>query len=194
MRFLFFSLIFPILFCVNSQTVVDLIGEVNMIVFYNDGQIESTTLQQFEKIDSLFEDAISNACQMPAYGVSLDNLTKEEMKKGFWLEFKFDQTFVLNEMPFDSLLVKIEQNCFGVNLIRGNDGIYEGRCFYLDLNGKTFDDLYKYLTEIAGEKFEVENVEIKDTEIQEELSENEKEDKREKEISKSGRTLIEKLN
>ena len=191
MRFLFFSLIFPILFCAGSSCVVDLISEADMIVFYNNGQIETMTESQFDKVDSLFQEAIEDALEMPAYGVSLDELTKEEMKKGFWLEFKFDETRCSSSMPFDSLLVKIEKNCFGVNLIRGNDGVYEGRCFYLDLNGNNFDKLYNYLSVIISgeEEFEIENEQIKETPIEEV-----EEDKKEKETTKSGQTLLEKLN
>lgn len=192
MRFLFFSLIFPILFCAGSSCVVDLISEADMIVFYNNGQIETMTESQFDKVDSLFQEAISDALEMPAFGVSLDKLTKEEMKKGFWLEFKFDETCCSSDMPFDSLLIKIEKSSFGVNLIRGNDGVYEGRCFYLDLNGNNFDKLYDFLAAITSgdEEFEVENEEIKETQIEEV----EEEDKKEKETTKSGQTLLEKLN
>ena len=163
-----------------------------MIVFYNNGQIETMTESQVDKVDSHFQEAISNALEMPAFGVSLDKLTKEEMKKGFWLEFKFDETCCSSDMPFDSLLVKIEKSSFGVNLIRGNDGVYEGRCFYLDLNGNNFDKLYDFLTAITSgdEEFEVENEEIKETQIEEV----EEEDKKEKETTKSGQTLLEKLN
>ena len=64
---------------------------------------------------------------MPAVGVSIDNLTREEMKSGSWIELEFDQCYIFNEMPFDALLIKVEKDNYGFNLIRRHNGKYEGR-------------------------------------------------------------------
>ena len=189
-KFLFLFVIFPILFCFSTAGVVDLFCEAEMIVFYKDGQQVLLSQKEQNQIDNLFSEAIEDSFSMPAFAVSLDNLTKEEMKSGLWLEFVFDKTMSINEMPFDSLLVNVNKDQYGINLIRGNDGIYEGRCFYLDLRGKNLDELYDYLSNINSneENFEIENQQIEKTEIVEEEN-----DKKGKELTKSQKTLLEKL-
>lgn len=189
-KFLFLFVIFPILFCFSTAGVVDLFCGATMIDFYKDGQQVLLSQKEQNQIDNLFSEAIEDSFSMPAFAVSLDNLTKEEMKSGLWLEFVFDKTMSINELPFDSLLVNVNKDQYGINLIRGNDGIYEGRCFYLDLRGKNLDELYDYLSNINSneENFEIENQQIEKTEIVEE-----KNDKKGKELTKSQKTLLEKL-
>lgn len=189
-KFLFLFVIFPILFCFSTAGVVDLFCGATMIDFYKDGQQVLLSQKEQNKIDNLFSEAIEDSFSMPAFAVSLDNLTKEEMKSGLWLEFVFDKTMSINEMPFDSLLVNVNKDQYGINLIRGNDGLYEGRCFYLDLRGKNLDELYDYLSNINSneENFEIENQQIEKTEIVEEEN-----DKKGKELTKSQKTLLEKL-
>ena len=51
-----------------------------------------------------WETITQGAHQMPAFGVSIDRLTREEMKSGNWLEFFFAEKYESNGLPFDSLL------------------------------------------------------------------------------------------
>lgn len=78
--------------------------------------------------------ATKDSHDMPAFAVSLHNETIKEKQDGLWIELNFDNTQTFNEMPFDSLLFKVEENDSGLNLIRKHNGKYEGRCFYLNLN------------------------------------------------------------
>ncbi len=188
----FFSLflILPILFCFEANIMLDWFSEAKMINFYKDGQQIELVSPQIEEIDNLFNEAIEEAICMPAFGVSIDSHTKEEMKSGLWIEFVFSSRQIRNDMPFDSLLIKIEKDCHGVNLIRGIEGVYEGRCFYFDLGEKNFDKLYEYLNSISEEEVEIEleKQEEKEIEIVEE-----DDDKKEK-LLKSQKSLLEKLN
>lgn len=78
----------------------------------------------------------SGARQMPAFGVSINNLTVDAMKKDLWIEFDFGKPVECSEMPFEKLLVQAEKGFSGFNLIRYTSGYgYDGRCFYLDLDG-----------------------------------------------------------
>ena len=70
------------------------------------------------------------------------------MKQGVWLKLIYDKTFVHNEMPFDSLLIQIEKDWTGFNIYRGNNGIYEGRCFYIDLVNNNMKNLYECIIKI----------------------------------------------
>ena len=98
--------------------------------------------ENFNKIIDNVLSCFEGARIMPALGVSLHNLTVEEMKQNKWIKLNFNKTVTLNELPFDSLLFRLDE-CYGINLIRQTNGKYEGRCIYLDLDGKT--DLSKII-------------------------------------------------
>ena len=181
LRFLCFNLIFPILFCAGANVMIDLFSQVKTIKFYKDGQELVLSAEEQEKFEDLFCQAIENSLEKPAYSVSLHDQTVEAMKEGFWVKFIFNQTMVKHEMPFDELLIHIEQDCHGLNVIRGNNGKYEGRCFYLDLE-RTLDDVYNFLNQIEIEtkqEIELESQEIKETNIEQE-NKHEKENEQEK--------------
>ena len=84
---------------------------------------------------------VKDAHEMPALGVSLDQETKEAKKSDLWLEIHFAKTMHYLDMPFDSLLIKIEKDNSGCNIIRGTRGKYEGRCYYLNTTS-TMENLY----------------------------------------------------
>ena len=166
LRFLYLMMIVPILFCSQANVMVDLFNEVSMIEVYNNGQIIEMSEEEQNKFDDLFCEAISGAKQMPAFGVSLHDLTIEEMKEGIWVKFIFDKTIVRSEMPFDELLIHVQKDCHGFNVIRGNNGRYEGRCYYLDLEG-TLDDVYDFLCSIEGKQNSEVEVELDSQEVEE---------------------------
>ena len=118
---------------VKIEVIVD-----NYSSIYNKGTLEyNSILNEFKKV-------IYKSHQMPALGVSIDNLTREEKKKGVWLEFYFEETGYNSEMPFESLLVQVSLDNSGFNVIRGYDGKYEGRCYYINLVNN-MNSLYFYL-------------------------------------------------
>jgi len=86
----------------------------------------------FNKLKIVFE----SARVMPAFGVSLHKETMEELKNGYWLKINFNSNQNVNGLIFDSLLIKLETT-YGVNLIRGLNGVFEGRCIYLDFDSIT---------------------------------------------------------
>ena len=84
---------------------------------------------------------------MPAYGVSIDKDTRDALKTGLWLELKFSTTLTHNEMPFDSLLIEVDSEYSGFNIIRHHDNQYEGRCYYINLE-KDMSSLYETIENI----------------------------------------------
>ena len=90
---------------------------------------------------------LTNSHEMPALGVSLDNETRNELKNGLWLEFNYKTTQTYNEMPFDSLLIKVEPDNSGFNVLRKHDNLYEGRCYYINLDCN-MSALYNKILEI----------------------------------------------
>ena len=90
----------------------------------------------FAEIADAIGEMLSEARQMPAFGVSIDKLTREEMKKGLWVEFIFDGKQMCENMPFESLLAAVKAPYRGLNIVRNCGGMYQGRCFYIDLGEK----------------------------------------------------------
>lgn len=104
--------------------------------------------QEYYKILVLFDEMLTGSRQVPALGVSLDNETRKAIKNGVWLEFNYDITRYNNDLPFDSLLIEVNQNYGGFNIIRKYNNKYEGRCFYINLeNNSRMNKLYNYLTD-----------------------------------------------
>ena len=104
---------------------------------------------EYNKILASWSEMIKGAHDMPAFGVSLNDLTVKEMQKGLWVEFDFKQVLQHNEMPFERLLVEVGKENQGFNLIRYSSVYgYEGRCFYLDLVGKNMSAFYDLLQNI----------------------------------------------
>lgn len=101
--------------------------------------------EQFAAVTGALEKINADGYEMPALGVSVDSLTKNEMKKGVWLRFVFGGRREHNGMPFEALLVKVEPNFRGYNIERQNGGIYGGRCFYFNLNSGDMSLLYDTL-------------------------------------------------
>lgn len=115
---------------------------------YNEGKKTSYSAggAEYKKILDCWNTMIAGAHDMPAFGVSLNNYTVKEMKKGIWLEFDFKKVLECNGMSFEKLLIDVQKNFYGFNLIRYNaERGYDGRCFYLDLVGKNMDILYDLL-------------------------------------------------
>lgn len=88
-----------------------------------------------------------NSHEMPALGVSIHSETIETIKTGVWLIFKYNNTKYHNEMPFDELLISVNPEDCGFNIIRGNNGIYDGRCYYISLDNN-MSSLYNVLMNI----------------------------------------------
>jgi len=125
--------------------------KAEIINVYNEGvkTAYSAGGEEYRKILSSWNEMIDGAHDMPAYGVSLDKYTKEEMKKGLWVEFDFGGVYECNGMPFEKLLVEVKSDFYGFNLIRyTEENGYDGRCFYFDLNGKKMGDFYDLLLNI----------------------------------------------
>ncbi len=120
------------------------------VVIHADGKTTKYT-KEFNEYGQILS-SLNNIChdcrEMPAYGVSLDRETKAEIKVGLWLELAYDKTLEHNDMPFDTLLIKVEKDYQGFGIIRGNGGVYEGRCFHIYCPKNTMENLYDLLRKI----------------------------------------------
>lgn len=91
----------------------------------------------FKRVKSLFKEGRV----MPAFGVSIHEATLNEITSGEWIQINFEIELSQNQLPFTSLLFKLEKTG-GINLIRKNKGFYEGRCIFLDFDKEI--DLQKF--------------------------------------------------
>lgn len=133
---------------VIMEEICEAFDSAETLNVYNDGVKTSYSAggAEYAKILSCWNEMISSAHEMPALGVSLNAYTVEEMKKGLWLEFDYKTLLECNGMPFEKLLVKVEKENYGFNLVRyTTENGYDGRCFYLDLFGKNMGELYDLL-------------------------------------------------
>lgn len=87
--------------------------------------------KEFDKILQQWQLDCNDGYEMPAYFVALHSETTQAMKNGLYIEFIFEQPMSHNEMPYDALVLKLENNQYGYTLIRHHNGVYEGRCFHL---------------------------------------------------------------
>lgn len=107
-----------------------------------------TEIKNLDELNLVVTDMIEDSHTMPAFGVSIHTETLKEIKKGVWLKLQYSQTNYVDDMPFDELLIEINPEFQGFNIIRGNKGIYEGRCFYIDLTNNTMRLLYDWVNKI----------------------------------------------
>lgn len=119
-------------------TVQQIFDEVQQISIYNNGSAVKLLPAQmgYKLVINAFKNLLSDARQMPAFGVSLDDQTREAIKEGMWVEFDFGKKLWYSEMSFEKLLVNVVSSYSGFNVIRYNaqDG-YSGRCYYFALSG-----------------------------------------------------------
>ena len=126
----------------------EIIESAESINIYNNGEMSAYSQGEatFNQIVEGWIVLTENSHEMPAFGVSLNKETTAAMSAGLWVEFVFDKQCTHNDMPFEKLLVKVEKQSQGFNIIRYNaEGGYSGRCFYIDLVGRDMFDFYNIL-------------------------------------------------
>ena len=118
------------------------------VVAYHNGETISALKNEdtYNTLFGVFNNMLKDARPMPAFGVSLDAETRDAMKNGTWIEFVFDSTQAHNDMPFDALLINVVPEHTGFNIVRKYQGKYDGRCFYVDIQGNMqplYDEIIK---------------------------------------------------
>lgn len=137
-----------------EQSINEVIGACDKIEVISDGVVKSFSCAdaQAKSILSAIASMNEGGWEMPGYGVSIDRLTREEMKKGMWLRLVYDKRQTRNEMPFDSLLIRVKGEYCGYDLIREADSKYQGRVFYYNLKeGKNMQELFSLMKELVRE-------------------------------------------
>lgn len=151
MRILFFFMGVPMMI-MSFFEVIDVLPYVTSYNLMVDGKVvelsetEEQGLQ--EQVLSLFEDSHT----MPAFGVVFNDMYQEDIKNGYFVSLKFDSPIQINNLPFDELVFKVDKDFHGFNLMRGENGIFQGRCIYIDLQDKTMANLFEYIENLDSIK------------------------------------------
>lgn len=126
----------------------DVIDDCAFIEVYRGGVKELLSPEKADEVKACFAAMNEGGYEMPGYGVSINSLTREEMKNGVWVRLVYSERRYRGEIPFESLLVKVDKDYCGYNLIREYEGKYQGRVFYYNLKeGNTMQSLYNLLCE-----------------------------------------------
>ena len=109
--------------------------QIKSIIIYNNGvkYLLNDNERQTTSVIFALRETFNGCREMPAFGVSLHNETIKAMGEGVWIEIVFANRLKHNELPFEKLLFQVNKEFTGVNIIRCYNGMYDGRCFYLDL-------------------------------------------------------------
>lgn len=128
--------------------IIESFKDCETVIVYTNGKCKTycADSKEYKRILAIWSDMTSSARQMPAYGVSLNNETINAINKGVWVEFSYSHVCECAGMNFEKLLTEVQEDYYGFNLIRYNSRCgYDGRCYYVDLNGNNMVKLYDYL-------------------------------------------------
>ena len=115
-----------------SDSMVDTLNGINHINILKCGEVKQINKNQkeYNLIIKNLEKLYQSSYLMPAFGVSLHDETIKFIQSGDWLEIVYNEEQTKNDLPYSSLLIKLESG-YGTNIIRKYNGKYEGRCLYL---------------------------------------------------------------
>lgn len=151
LRVLFFFMGVPMMIVSFFQATQALPYATDYSVYVNGNVVEISEADKEvikEKVEAIFE----NSHTLPAFAVTTDEIFHEQIKDGIFVSIKFDNVLHINELPFDELVFKVEKDTHGFNLFRGMNGIFQGRCIYIDMMDGNMNDLYDFLTKFDKEE------------------------------------------
>ena len=125
----------------------NIIDDITCVNIYQNGKIKRLNFndESFCGVISQFKKFFDNTREMPAFGVALHDETINNIQSGVWVELEFDGIYKHNEMAFEKLLIQVQNDYSGFNIIRFYNGKYEGRCFYFDIIKGDMSLLYAYI-------------------------------------------------
>ena len=133
---------------IYPSALIDALTQPSSITITQDGvDYECNDAEQQLIIDSIKE-IFNSHREMPAFGVSLDKETRDAKTSGLWIELVYNTPVKYIGMCFDKLLIEVDRNYTGFNIIRHYKGKYDGRCYYVDLS-TSMEPLYNTLIDIT---------------------------------------------
>ena len=121
--------------------VQDVLPYANQIEIISDGNTISLSQEDQSALLQEVADLFQDSHTVPAFGVVFDDMYQQEIQSGDFVSIKFPQIYEINGLPFDQLVFKVEKDWQGFNLMRGENGHFQGRCIYVDLMDKNMQNL-----------------------------------------------------
>lgn len=149
MRILFFFMGLPMLFMSFFQ-VSDALPYAQGVDVIVNGHEVVLTQEENEGVLSQVQELFNHSVTVPALGVVTPQMYEEQIQDGLFVSIKFPGLVKINDLPFDELVFKVEENYCGINLVRGNDGVYDGRCLYVNLENFSTQALHEHLMSIGA--------------------------------------------
>lgn len=147
-RILFSLAGIPILFN-PFFSVVDTLPYAETMDLIANGVAVEISVEQKAKIQTKLVDFLEESEQMPALAVTFPEMFEDMLKDGYYLSFKFDGIYEINGLSYDQVVFEVLEDCAGFNVFRGNNGIFQGRCFYVQTK-KSSAELYQTVKDIVG--------------------------------------------
>ena len=172
MKFLFFFLGVPMMI-MSFFVTVDALPFVQSAELLVDGKEIVLTEDEQSKLQQQVENLFEGSLTMPAFGVMFDDMFQEATSNGTFVSLKFGRILEVNGLPFDQIVFQVSPDWSGFNLFRGMNGVFQGRCIYIDLNGKTMQDFSDFintlpaLQDVDNQVPEIEDVPADETSNQE---------------------------
>ncbi len=151
LRMLFFFMGVPMMIMsfFHAYDALPFASDYNVLI---DGKTIELTVDEKEQLRTQVELLLEKSHTMPAFGVVTQDIYQESIKDGFYVSIKFDNIVTINELPFDELVFGVNKGHSGFNLLRGIDGVFEGRCIYISLEDGNMDELYNFVTNLSQAK------------------------------------------
>lgn len=146
MKFLFFFMGLPIMI-MSFFNAADALPYAENVSLLSEGkEIVLTQEQQSDLKDGILS-MFENSRTLPAFAVVTDEMFKEDVQSGTFVSLKFNQVMEVEGLPFDEIVFKVVPEYSAINLLRGNNGVFQGRCIHVQLD-KNMQDLNDIIDQI----------------------------------------------
>lgn len=166
MRIMFFIMGIPMMI-LSFFEAVDVMPFVSSTSLLVDGNEIVLTEEEQCGLEEQVHLMLQNAHTLPAYGVITHEMFQEQILQGRYISLKFDNVLELSGLPFDELMIKVDQDAQAFDLMRGMKGIFQGRCVHIDLMGSDMKALSTYVDELIAEKEQSNSVQDESSSFQE---------------------------
>lgn len=133
---------------IYPAALIDALVNPSTITIVQNGSEYTCNVDEKQLIIDSIKTILDNYHEMPAFGVSLDKETRDAKNTGLWVELEYVTPVKYMGLCFDKLLIEVNKEYTGFNIIRHYKGKYDGRCYYVDLSA-SMEKLYNTLTEIT---------------------------------------------
>lgn len=148
MRVMFFIMGVPMMI-LSFFEAVDVMPYVDYSSLIVDGVEIELSEEQQEQLNSQILQMFENAHTLPSFGVVFNDMYQEQIQQGKFVSLKFGEVLEVNGLPFDELVFEVVSESQGINLMRGMNGVFQGRCIYVDLLEKNMQQISEFVDNIV---------------------------------------------